>query len=135
MAKSIPSEPPTDLGFYLDLVRGWTRDIDGAPSWSSEVFVEGLVLWPDRPTSISRSTVKTVETFRVEFPALVQSGLSWVQLETWGILDGAVLVIGIAVPGYQSPASVASVNWGGPPRFIQERPGWNLDDLLVITDP
>ena len=125
--------PPTDLDFYLNLIRRWISDLGDAPAWSSFVFIDDLVLEPHVLTSVARSRVKSVDTVRAAFPSLVTSGLSWVQLEAWGLLAGD-LIITIRVPDYRSPAPVASVNWGGSPNFVRERSGWDLSGLLKIND-
>ena len=80
---------------------------------------------------IARTDFRDPADYESRFEMLIKSGLPWVNISCYGVLDGKLVV---AIEPSRAPASLTtrtSLNYSGPVTAARQQ-DWSVDPVLVV---
>jgi hypothetical protein len=128
-----------DLDAQLGRLSAWLRELDTppdwnrilTPEWSRILITENVRLFNYMTVRLPGDEIWTPAQYQERFSRLARAGYSWINIETLGILNSA-LVTTIVVPRDVLGIPQTQVMLSGPMRFVCETPGWGLERYLII---
>jgi len=125
------NDKPVELDWYISQLLSMAKSIDGAPDWDGILVTEGLIA-SDENQKINRNDLYDHDSFNLRFKEIVTSGYTWVNLSIVGVLEGKLLISLEDTSSSIVEGCSTSVNLSGPLNLICSRPGWNLDNIVIV---